>query len=852
MAEWRRKISFFEHVKDSESTVTEMSLEEFYGTLEAADEADCTAAQGPNHCVGKKCPNKALMAWTPGLVPEGEARTDANVTECNVLGYDFDNITDEEFQGILADVQGVECLLHTTHNHRPNQPGEAPTMRIRVVLPLKSPVKPKLWKAFWQRVAATTEWDKLKGFDTSCHNPARLLYLSSHPCDVRPFSQRCDGELLDPKDYPAVAKGVAKPDEPVGPLATDLSLSASFDAAVTDMEGLREIVSRIHRTAAGRKWTADWRPALRALLRGDPLELEGKGKWEVRHGVARVLGCNFPNGTDPEAALALARASLRSQALDDEDDIDAKEEERCREFRQSFEKGQRETAAWREARKAKAESSKEKGKKYLEERARKSCAGGSEATDQHGDSESEEAEDDTVAFWRTLSWEEGKESGDTRDEIGTLDPKRKIDNAATILQNDPLWSGRLAFNALTKKVDYRRPPVVATQNSDAMVTRVQRWLERHYRLPLKGNEIVDVLNDVSDAAQFDPLNDYLDARRGKWDGVQRIDTFLEQYCNAQTTELNGKDVSGYVRKISRKFMLQCVARGLDPGCKADNVLVLEGLQGIGKSRLLCALGGEFFTDMPIDITNKDSLMLVARRWIVELTELETLKPDQVRSLKGFFSRRSDTFRRPYGRNDADYPRRAVFIGTTNESAYLSDPTGNRRYWTVRCGTKLQVHNLARDRDQLFAEAVAVYDAAKDCKDCHSPDRCKVHNWWASFEEIKEMDEVANLRLESEYEEPICELWSSMSSAERPADFTMGWLLDKLGIQPAQAASKRTHVGRALTKLGFRKVRGRFGTRHHIFRYYPPEEWASAPMEKAGMTRREGGPDLTAIEGGKKK
>jgi hypothetical protein len=200
----------------------------------------------------------------------------------------------------------------------------------------------------------------------------------------------------------------------------------------------------------------------------------------------------------------------------------------------------------------------------------------------------------------------------------------------------------------------------------------------------------------------DPLIEYFDSL--VWDGVKRIDKWLTTYLQAENTELT--------RAIGAIVLIAAVRRVKQPGCKFDTMLVLEGEQGSGKSKTVEILGGEFHSSGEIiHLSEKDQLEKLQGVWIQEVAELVGMKQADVNAVKNFLSRRSDRGRPAYGREVLDIPRRCIFIGTTNDSRYLRDETGNRRFWPVRVGD-LNEDELIADRDQLWAEAV-VRDAARE-------------------------------------------------------------------------------------------------------------------------------------------
>ena len=213
--------------------------------------------------------------------------------------------------------------------------------------------------------------------------------------------------------------------------------------------------------------------------------------------------------------------------------------------------------------------------------------------------------------------------------------------------------------------------------------------------------IEEAVTNAAHGNKFHPIRE--DLIGFKWDGKERLNTWLHDYCGADNTP--------YTQAVARKTLCAAVMRVFKPGCKFDHALVLEGEQGIGKSGICAILGGPWAGDFAIDPHNKDTVQLMQGKWIIELAELEVSNRADADALKAFISRQTDTARLAYGRLAMEFPRQSIFIASKNPGAdgtYLKDDTGNRRWWPVElkpAGGMVNFRGLKEVRDQLFAEAV---------------------------------------------------------------------------------------------------------------------------------------------------
>jgi hypothetical protein len=190
----------------------------------------------------------------------------------------------------------------------------------------------------------------------------------------------------------------------------------------------------------------------------------------------------------------------------------------------------------------------------------------------------------------------------------------------------------------------------------------------------------------------------------KWDGVPRIDSWLIDYMSVETKK-DSRDITNYVAAVGRKWLIGGAGRILEPGSQMDYTLVFCGAEGQGKSSALRIPGRDWYTDSIKDLTNKDALITLQGKLIVEFSELEAWrKLGDLRGLLAFLTERDDNFRNSYGHHSESHPRRCIFAGTTNEEWFLDGAAEGRRFWPVRCIAPVKLEELACDCEQLWAEA----------------------------------------------------------------------------------------------------------------------------------------------------
>jgi len=228
----------------------------------------------------------------------------------------------------------------------------------------------------------------------------------------------------------------------------------------------------------------------------------------------------------------------------------------------------------------------------------------------------------------------------------------------------------------------------------------QVWLDIQSNFHFKpGLEFYYIVTDsIAYKRKFHPVRDYLDSL--KWDGIPRLEEWLIKYGQAAD--------SPYTRAVSAIVLIAAVRRIRQPGCKFDELMVLESEQGMFKSsalRALCPREEWFSDDLPLYADAKEIIERTTGKWIIEASELSGMSARNIDHLKSMLSREKDESRLAYGRTRESYPRQFIIIGTTNSHKYLQDETGNRRFWPIRL-QQFNIPGLKAERDQLWAEAAS--------------------------------------------------------------------------------------------------------------------------------------------------
>lgn len=274
--------------------------------------------------------------------------------------------------------------------------------------------------------------------------------------------------------------------------------------------------------------------------------------------------------------------------------------------------------------------------------------------------------------------------------------KKCPDNIITFLENYPKYAGKLKYNEYLRMKEYE-----GSEFTDFMQSTINNDVFRYLGFSNKG-WVEDSINEVFDKNRYNPVIDYIKSLT--WDGKKRIDRLFIDLLEADDTDLT--------RAMTRKWMVAAVKRTLLPGCKFDNMIVLQGPQGIGKSSMCERLAKGFFSTISLDeIDNKDIIDKMNKTWIGIIDEMDNFNRKEMSKVKTFLSQCQDTVRLAYARNTSVFTRHCIFIGSTNDDTFLRDSTSSveRRFWVIKCNkTKMdnKIRKVMTDKyvDQLWAEA----------------------------------------------------------------------------------------------------------------------------------------------------
>ena len=600
----------------------------------------------------------------------GTRRKASNVATRELLTLDLDNVPAGDTYNVLCRLESLNCgyCVYSTRKHRPDAP------RLRVILPLDRPVSADEYEPIARQAARYIDAE-MRMFDPTTFEASRLMYFPSVCKDSEYIFQFADKPMLcadgilgqyenwqNYLSWPQVPgqadkhkKFADKQEDPttkkglIGAFCRTYNVFDVMHQLLTDTYTPTDIPNRYTYTGGS--------TAGGAIVYGD-------GAFLFSH-----------HATDPAGGqLCNAYDLLRLHKFGDRDEV-SKPDTPTNKLPS--------TLAMREFVKADTAVMDLLDKEQY-----------AAALEDFNIQPTEDIEGQDLSWLRELKRSDGEKIDKT------------TDNILMILENDPNLKGRIITDNFANRGMAIGPYPWETRDitrewNDIDDAGIRWYLEKIYGITGE-KKSYDAVSLCGKRHAIDPVQDYLNSLT--WDGESRLDTVLIDYLGAADNV--------YTRTVARKMFCGAVARALCPGIKFDYMATLTGAQGIGKSTFIRILGRKWFSDSLKTLEGKEACEQIQGVWIVEIGELEAMNRSEIGRIKQFLSQCDDIFRVPYGRRTERFPRRCVFFGTSNDSEYLRDHTGGRRFLPVDVGiqkVKKSVFNdLEKEVDQLWAEAVVLW------------------------------------------------------------------------------------------------------------------------------------------------
>ena len=660
---------------------------------------------------------KDVGAFVGGHLKDGKRRK-GHVVSRSIISLDADFAYKDMWDDVELAVD-YAILAYSTHKHAPNKP------RLRFLIPLQRDVSPEEYEAVARKLANDFGMDY---FDDTTYQPERLMYWPSTSKDADYFFKYLDLPILNPDDilatYPdwkdtsywpesSRSTGIRKKqaDKQGDPLAKP-GLIGAFCRTYTIDEAIDKFLKDVYSPGA----TVGRYTYTKGSTAGGLVVYEDKFAYSN-------------HSTDPTGGMLCNAFDLVRIHKFGELDKDAKEDTPVNKL-----------PSWN---------------KMVDlingDEATKITIGRDHIEGAALDFNDTEAVDDDDLNWMARL---------TTKSNGQYEVT--IENLVLIMQKDPNLKGLVRQNIFNARLEvikndlpWQRRGPYWTDTDDAGL----RWYyEKVYNLEGR-QKLIDALAIVAEENAYHPVKDYLEDLI--WDGTPRVETVLIDYLGADDNE--------YTRTVTRKTLVAAIKRIYEPGCKFDYILTITGKQGIGKSLLIKKLGGEWFSDTLVDIRGKEAYEALDGVWLMEMGELAALKRSEREAIKNYVSKQEDTYRKAYNRNTTINKRQCVFIGTTNDTEFLNDSTGSRRFWVVdtdpKKRTKTVWHDLTADeRDQIWAEAVELYHKGENIM--YLPE--EIQKVAAAVQEAFSQESQYQATVDEYLERPVPNDWYSMSLMEQRA------------------------------------------------------------------------------------
>lgn len=636
----------------------------------------------------KQSEAKDVGGYVGGALKNGRRKSGC-VANRSLITLDIDNwkSTAEAFWKAVTETLPYTAVCTSTHSHTRESP------RLRLILPLQSPVFPDQYQAIGRKIAEKIEFS---AFDSTTYEAERLMYWPSCPQDGDYFLRFTEGDrpMLDGEEFLKTEYD-------------DWTDSSRWPGVGFQDPRLKHALSRQQNPlekpgivgAFCRTYDID--QAIETFLSDvyEPLDGAFDGRYSYRKGSAvgglvvydNRLFAYSHHESDPASSQLLNAFDLvrvhRYGDLDQEQAADTPVN-RLNSYHAMIEFAEADEGVRRQL---EADRAKEIEALFEDDLEEVDEAGKTEATEGHAEA---------FEWAKKLKY----------DKKGRLE--ETMENMIVILENDPRLSGKLYYDEFAKRQKVRGSLPWGRTNGisqwvDEDTASLTVYMEKTYGL-YHQQKLKNALSTVFMSHIVHPVRDYLNGL--VWDGLPRAETLFIDFLGAE-------DEENYTREVTRMQLIGAVKRIFEPGSKYDHMLILSGAQGIGKSTLLSRLGGEWFSDSLVIANGKEAFELLQGKWILEVAELTAMKKADLETWKQFISKPVDSFRGAYQTVAKDHPRQCVFFGTTNDYEFLRDKTGNRRFWGIACDGDRAELDVFKDfdtdyRDQVWAEAVERYKAGE--------------------------------------------------------------------------------------------------------------------------------------------
>ncbi|GAA0763800.1 virulence-associated E family protein [Clostridium sartagoforme] len=609
---------------------------------------------------------KDVGGFVGGTLKNGR-RLKANVANRTLLTLDLDYVEGDIWASIEL-LYDFSVVMYSTHTHT------ADNQRLRLVIPLSRPVLPDEYQAIARMVADDLGIDQ---FDDTTYDPERLMYWPSTSCDGDYVFKYQDLSWLNPDEvlerYPfgwqdvsywpessraraKLNKALSKQEDPL----TKKGIIGAFCRTYTITEAIGEFLSDVYVPGADNtRYTYSEGSTTGGVVIYDD-------KFSYSH-----------HGTDPASNTLCNAFDLV----------------RIHKFCELDEEAKEGTPVNRLPSFTKMSEFASSNKKVMETLGKEKMLAAQEDFDQV-------EEDEINTQW--LNKLEYTEQGKLRSTIS---------NFSLIIENEPLLKGKIAYNEFSNRavvigqLPWRKKGNMGDWN-DTDDSGLREFIEKYYGISSTA-KCADALALSFEKHSFHPIKDYLESLI--WDKKERVNTLFIDYLGAED--------NSYVRTVARKIIVAAVARVFIPGIKFDNMPVLAGPQGMGKSTIIKKLGQQWYSDSLTTVSGKEAYEQLQGVWILEMGEMMATKKADIEATKHFLSKTEDIYRVAYGRRTSRFPRQCVFIGTTNDREFLRDKTGNRRFWPIDVGVQNNSKSVFDDLnqyeiDQVWAEAVELWRAGE--------------------------------------------------------------------------------------------------------------------------------------------